>query len=171
MLPIVRSSLRAGVPLCDGTGAQGVRRRGRWASQAGSLLVGLMSPPRGNSVKSRSLPLVLQPTLSPASLGPAPPRLSSLWPLLSQELGLSPPGSSWAQGVQEDQSPALPATRPHAGSVGRRIRQLAVTCIQPQPQPRGSPPENPLTRWSSASVSHKILNPGGQGCSLSCPKL
>ena len=101
-----------------------------------------------------------------ASLGtwcPFPPHLPSA---PHQRLGLQEP--AWHQaGRMEDsrdgqRGGTLQPLRSH--SHPRQPRR-------PQPQPRGSPPENPLTRWSSASVSHKILNPGGQGCSLSCPEL
>lgn len=84
---------------------------------------------------------------------PANPLPSLAWPSPSQALfsvaSLESGARAEPAGSPEDQGPALPATSPHAGSPGRRSREPAVTCIQPQP--RGSPPENLLTWRSSAS--------------------
>lgn len=64
-------------------------------------MLGPVSPcPQGGLSEVTATPSPPPANPSPQSRSaPAPPRPSSLWSLLSQELGLSRPGSGWARGV------------------------------------------------------------------------
>ena len=84
---------------------QSERREGNWGSGAQGEgkagMLGLVSPcPQRKFSEVTATPSPPPANPSPQSCSaPAPPRPSSLWSLLSQELGLSRPGSGWARGV------------------------------------------------------------------------